>query len=41
MNREQNEQPPLFKKWPHWYWLVLAVLVAEIVLFYFISKKDG
>jgi hypothetical protein len=41
MNREHNDQPPIFPKWLHWYIVVLAVLVIEIALFYLISKKPG
>ena len=29
---QQEEQPPVFKSWRHWYWLVLSVLAVQIVL---------
>lgn len=41
MHQEEDEHPPLFRKWKHWYWLVLAALVAEIILFYLITTKTG
>jgi Mg2+ and Co2+ transporter CorA len=41
MNRQNSEQPPLFRKWRYWYWLVVLVLVIEIALFYIITKKAG
>jgi len=28
-----QENPPIFKKWSHWYWLLLAFLVVQIIVF--------
>jgi len=35
---EQEEQPPLFKKWSTWYTLVIGFLVLLILFFYFLTK---
>lgn len=29
----QDDQPPVFKKWSQWYWLILAALAIEVLLF--------
>ena len=39
MNNDLNNKPPLFKSWMAWYVFVAAFLVAEIVLFYFLTAK--
>lgn len=28
-----EEKPPVFKRWSSWYWLVLAVMAAQVILF--------
>lgn len=33
-----DEQPPLFPRWSHWYALVLILLLAEIIFFLLISN---
>jgi hypothetical protein len=43
MNTNQNgitdsDKPPFFKRWRSLYWLVIAALVFEIVLFYGITR---
>ena len=38
MNSNEREKVPLFRKWIHWYILVIVWLVACIVLFYFFTK---
>lgn len=35
---EQEERPPLFKKWGTWYMLVIGCLVLLILFFYFLTK---
>ncbi len=35
----QENKPPLFKTWAGWYIFVAAMLVAEIVLFYFMTLR--
>lgn len=35
----EQEQPPLFKKWSTWYWIVLGALAAQIVLYYIITAS--
>jgi hypothetical protein len=35
---ENPEKPPLFRSWKGWYFLVLAILLAEIVFFSLITK---
>jgi len=37
-HQNTNEAPPLFSKWSSWYLIVLLLLVAEIILFYWISN---
>ncbi|WP_291910656.1 hypothetical protein [Chitinophaga sp. CB10] len=34
----QEERPPLFPSWTHWYILVVAWLALLIILFYFFTK---
>ena len=34
---EQEEKPPLFKKWSHWYGLLLAALVLQVLIYYSIT----
>jgi Mg2+ and Co2+ transporter CorA len=34
----ENEKIPLFKKWSHWYWLVIIFLLLLIILFYLFTK---
>jgi len=39
MNSIQDEdRPPLFKRWSAWYAIVLALLVAQIIGFYLITS---
>lgn len=35
----QKENIPLFKKWSHWYALVIAVLLILIAFFFWFTKK--
>lgn len=28
-----EEKPPVFDRWSSWYWLVLAVMAAQVILF--------
>ncbi len=34
-----NEKPPVFSKWSGWYWLVMAVLLVQILVYYFITRS--
>ncbi|MES2882703.1 MAG: hypothetical protein V4676_11180 [Bacteroidota bacterium] len=34
----QNDKPPLFKTWTHWYVLVISFLILLIILFYLFTK---
>ena len=34
-----NDKIPLFKKWSHWYVLVIGFLVVLIMLFYLFTKN--
>lgn len=39
MNKpDSHERPPLFKRWTHWYWLVIGFLGVLIVLFYWMTR---
>lgn len=33
----QEETPPVFKRWRHWYLLVIAFLVVQVLLFYWLT----
>jgi hypothetical protein len=32
-----QEEPPIFKSWSRWYWLVLGALLVQIILYYVIT----
>jgi hypothetical protein len=34
-----EEKPPVFTSWNNWYWLVLAVMAFQVVLFYFLTQS--
>jgi len=34
---DDSEKPPLFKSWTGWYVLVLSVLVAQVIIYRFIT----
>ena len=38
MSPVENEQIPFFKKWRHWYWLVICFQILLAVLFYLFTK---
>jgi hypothetical protein len=38
MSTTDNEQTPVFKKWRHWYWLVIGFLLVLVILFYLFTK---
>ncbi len=33
------EQPPVFKKWSGWYWLVMIVLVVQIIIYTVVTNS--
>ena len=35
---ENNDKVPVFRKWEHWYALVIGFLVLLIILFNFFTK---
>jgi len=37
MNAE--EKPPVFKTWSRWYWLVIAVLVVQVFLYFWLTQS--
>lgn len=37
-DNQAEEKVPLFRKWSHWYWLVIGFLALLILLFYFFTK---
>jgi len=40
MQQQSNEEkPPLFRSWNHWYVLVMAFLVVLIILFSLFTKR--
>lgn len=34
----EKEKIPLFKRWSHWYWFLILLLVAEILFFNWITR---
>ncbi len=34
-----EEKPPFFKSWQAWYWLVLVVMLAQVIVYFLISKS--
>jgi hypothetical protein len=32
-----SESPPVFKKWSHWYGLLLGALVVQIILYLWLT----
>jgi hypothetical protein len=34
----ESEIPPVFKKWSHWYWLLIGVLMLQIILYYWLTN---
>lgn len=34
-----EEKPPVFNSWRTWYWLVLAVMLAQVVIYFVITKS--
>lgn len=39
MEEKEQEKPPAFRKWSHWYWLVMVMLVVEVVVFFYITRS--
>lgn len=41
MSEVPNEEsrPPVFRNWKGWYWLVMSVLVAQIIIYTLISNS--
>ncbi len=33
-----EEKPPLFKTWRVWYYLVLGVMLAQVLIYFLITK---
>lgn len=34
----EDQKPPLFKTWNSWYWLVLGVMAAQVILFFWLTQ---
>jgi hypothetical protein len=34
-----EEKPPVFGSWRAWYWLVLAVMLAQVVIYFLITNS--
>lgn len=34
----EQERPPIFKSWNYWYWIVLAVMLLQVVLYYTLTR---
>lgn len=35
----EQERPPVFRKWKGWYWLVMLVLFAQIIIYTLITNS--
>jgi hypothetical protein len=33
-----EQKPPLFKNWSTWYWIVMGVMIAQVVLFSWLTR---
>lgn len=36
---EIQEKPPVFKSWKGWYWLLMAVLAIQIIVYLMITQS--
>ncbi len=36
---EIQEKPPVFKSWKGWYWLLMAVLAIQIIVYLIITQS--
>jgi len=34
-----GEKPPVFSRWRSWYWLVMLVMAAQVILYLFITQS--
>ncbi len=34
-----EENPPVFKSWNGWYWLVMIVLLVQVLLYFFLTRS--
>ena len=34
-----EEKPPVFTSWRAWYWLVLGVMLAQVIIYFLITKS--
>jgi hypothetical protein len=34
-----NETPPVFSSWNGWYWLVMGVAAAQMIIYYLITRS--
>ncbi len=34
-----DEKPPVFKRWSGWYWLVMAFLFLQIIIYFTITTS--
>ena len=37
MEASDNERPPVFRTWRGWYWLVIALMGAQVALYLLIT----
>lgn len=36
---EIEEKPPVFKSWKGWYWLLMAVLAIQVIVYLIITQS--
>lgn len=34
-----EEKPPVFQSWRSWYWLILSVMLAQVIVYYLITNS--
>lgn len=39
MSELPDEKPPVFNTWNSWYWLVLAVMGLQVILFALLTSR--
>ncbi len=37
MDASDHSKPPVFSRWSSWYWLVIGVMVAQLVIYMIIT----
>jgi hypothetical protein len=35
---QDDNRPPVFPKWRHWYWLVAGLLLLQVILYHYFTR---